>query len=137
MKEDSVWICPIGQTQDCVTEYNWRSGGQEWICRCPCLRKKQLSYQQRPAVSECFMHIWLENGANVLLVGRRTQIGCPASSMQSPRGHTLYFVADLTHIICIYSRLVSPPSLSPCVFSFSLSGLTQKEANLQLCTSNE
>lgn len=29
--------------------------------------------------------------------------------MQSPSGHTLYFVADLTHIICIYSRFYPSP----------------------------
>lgn len=41
-----------------------------------------------------------------------TQIACSPSRMQSSSGHTLYFVADLTHIICIYSGFIHAPSYS-------------------------
>lgn len=61
------------------------------------------------------MHIWVActaKGNNLFFTESWTQIACSPSCMQSPPGHTLYLVADLTHIICIYSRFVPPPSLS-------------------------
>lgn len=47
---------------------------------------------------ECFMHIWVPTSAkgnNLFFTEGWTQIACSPSCMQSPPGHTLYFVAGL------------------------------------------
>lgn len=68
----------------------------------------------RPETSKSVrvLHIWVACTAkrnNLLLTESWTQIAGSPSCMQSPSGHTLYFVADLTHIICIYSGFIPPP----------------------------
>lgn len=86
-----------------------------------------------PELSVRVLHIWVActaKGNNLLFTESWTQIAGSPSRMQSPSGHTLYFVADLTHIICIYSGFIprSPP-LPPSLDFFSLLMLTEEKKN--------